>query len=147
MMLDPLSLSLAVVALLLSGSALSLEVSRWWTLRLVAHTKDQQRVTLLEQEMQIFSRLIEQTLAARLIAPSHPEMSRLLNKLSMNTISIEDARMLHRLVMDESTALQLKEPEAPDLSFPRLMTLWSLEVRIARAGAMLTQPLTGHKVP
>jgi len=122
-----LALSCAIVALTLVSIQ---SRSRRW----LEYIGDHQRVLNVEQQIQLFSRLIEQSLAVRLHAPTHHALDTLLHKLAGDTITIAEARTLYRLILERSDELQLLGPEMPDLSFPRMLTLWSLEVRLAREG-------------
>jgi len=132
-------LLIALAALLVSAVAMTLTLARGCPPTRQAQQQIGPRVEQLEHQIRIFSRVIEHSLAGRLHAPTHHDLDRLLQELADDVISLEDAKTLHRLIRERSTELQLAGDERPDLTFPRLLTLWSLEVRLAQAG----QPLEG----
>jgi hypothetical protein len=89
------------------------------------------------QQMALFWRLVEQSLAPRLHAPTHPRLDSLLKKLEINTISTKEAMEVYQLIKDRSQELIVEGDPRPDLEFPRMMTLWALEVRLGLVGQVL----------
>lgn len=99
----------------------------------LAAAGQQQRMDEIESQMQLFIRLIERSLGGRLRAPNHPYLQALLDKLRDDTLTPHETHTLHRLIQERGDDLVSVGIERPDTEFPKVLTLWSLEARMAMA--------------
>jgi hypothetical protein len=97
------------------------------------------RIDIVEKQIQMIFNLIERRLASLLHAPHLEEMDDLLRKLSTQEISVDEAKSLYTMLIERRDALTVEGVSRPDLDFPELFVLWSLEVRMARAGVDIPQ--------
>lgn len=95
---------------------------------------EEHRLNEVEKQQRFFFRLIETSLSSRLHAPTHHRLDHLLAKLNDDSISLKEARTLYRLIQERGQELIIEGIPRPDLEFPRLLTLWSLETRLSLAG-------------
>jgi hypothetical protein len=136
LMLSIVACVMAIVSILRSPSLLSLE-------RRLVQERDHLRMDNVEAQIRLFSRLIEQSLSVRLHAPTHHHMDALLKRLSDNIITAAEARTLHRLILERGAELEVQGVNASELEFPRILTLWTLEVRLALEGQAIESPVPG----
>lgn len=91
--LSGLALVLALVSFLWNRQKVETEASVHVTNALA---QLHERCSLLEMKMGMFWRLIEEHLSTMLKRPSHLEMDMLLDKLKAHTLTLEEAKLLHR---------------------------------------------------
>lgn len=104
------------------------------------------RIEVVEKQIQMIFNLIERRLASLLHAPHLPEMDQLLQKVKDQTIIPEEAVLLYTMLIERREDLVIEGVSRPDLDFPELFVLWSLEVRIARAGLTIPQMPLSHRM-
>jgi hypothetical protein len=98
------------------------------------------RITVVERQIQMIFDLIERRLAALLHAPHLPAMDELLRKVTTQDVTPDEARELYIMLIERREDLTVEGVSRPDLDFPELFVLWSLEVRMARAGIEIPRP-------
>jgi hypothetical protein len=98
------------------------------------------RVTLTEQQLQLFWRIVNRKLASLLHAPTHRVMDELLRKAGDETLTGEEAVSLHRMLQERRQDLAIEGRTEADLTMPTLLVLWALEVKILSAGLEVPLP-------
>jgi hypothetical protein len=145
----PLLIALLAGAISLTVLIMQVQQSRRsaYHLDTVRLETDHQRLEALVVQMEMFCTLVEKGLSGRLHAPTHEELDGLLQKLQEGTIAVNECVRLHGLILERADELIVEGVHAPDLEFPRLMTLWAIKIRLGLSGYLIPEPLGMSPLP
>jgi hypothetical protein len=145
----PLALAVIAIGLALTVFVMQIRQSRAATyhLDIARLEQDHQRIDMMVTQMEMFCSLVEKSLSGRLHAPTHKGLDSLLQKLQEGTITADECVTLHGYILERADELVIEGIPAPDLEFPRLMTLWAIKIRLSLSGYRIEEPVGMSPLP